>query len=281
MSTLLLLSPILLIVGISFNPAFATTPIEDSEKAEQHVSLPFFLPYSHAQSPNLAGDLAGILYGGGLDNINIEPADYWQVYLNAIRVGRPGIYLAAPHFASWLVQQHDFKPIARFSEPLSYHLVTRQDDFWNFEVGDLAGKNVCTDHALNLDFLMLSDLFKERRGSAIKAVTWSLETRFKEDDPRCSAFVVPDNLLNKMVRKRPGYYVQLAATESFSHFALLTHPDISDAVVSQLADVVASEDAIQLISEINSAIEANAKIEPATKADYPRSYTQALDRYWR
>ena len=122
-----------------------------------------YLPRFAASSPDKASELEAEFNRQGVSEIHIENSSFLHPYQQGLRLGRPGIYFAQPHLATWAVRKHQFVPILKLHGNLKYVLAARKSDELIFEVNDLSGKQVCRESGLNLGTVWFNRIVGENR----------------------------------------------------------------------------------------------------------------------
>ena len=259
----------------------AVTAQDDSQNnAENTGDINFYLPFNATLEPQLPGNLSTVLQAQGLTNINIQSADYWQLYLSSVQRGNVGLYWVAPHFAAWLIHKHQFVPLLKLEPPLEYSVVTRKDDFVIFSLADLKGKQICSQHAMNLDFLLASELFEEMANPPSRAVTWDVAARFAADDTRCDAFVVSNTVLQRVASTRPEHWIKLHTSPPFTNYSLVAHPSFTKKTIDSFSRAMNSQAMRDAMSPIWFDHADDGSMNSAQKTDYPIGLIAPLTQTW-
>ncbi len=244
--------------------------------------LPFTVPATDQGEQHLLDDLLATTVDKSTDPPILLPVDEWNAYLLAVRDGAPGVFLAAPHFAAWLIHEHDFSPIARINDTLSYTVMSRAHDHQLFSVRDLAGRVVCTQPRLSLDFVMASNLLPANSKPMQLAVTRSIAERLANRDERCAAFAVSERLAREVEASSPGEFVRLYQSKLWPQYALLINNELANAPgYEQIRDALL-EPAMQqwLAAAVGHEI-SSSEFVSASAADYPPELRNLLIEYWR
>lgn len=241
----------------------------------------FYLPYSTQVYPQLESSVEQALVESGLGSIAIESGDQWQLYLDAIRSGTPGIYWAAPHFSAWLVHNHEFIPMFKLKTPLEFSIIVRKDNFAIFALTDLSQRTVCTQHTANLDFIVASRLFEQRNIQPARAVTWRIAQNLADNDQRCDAFVVSNVLLERVLTDHPEHWIKLYTGATFVNYSLLAHPDTPQAIIEQLSSAMTAPGFVSTLGPLWQDFSHDGQLEPAKPADYSASLLEFLQPMWR
>lgn len=242
--------------------------------------LPLYLPYSASALPELAKKLEKSLGEAGIDYIEIHTADYWHPYQQGLRRGRLGVYLAAPHFASWAIHKHQFTPILRLAGPLKYVIAARRDDANIFEVNDLANKAICAQKAVNLDFLLVSTALDNTLLSANNKSVNSVPDAMKYDNQNCHAFAVSDHILRQFNLDSPGRFIRLQQGDEYSNYAFIAHSDVPKSRLGQLKSLLQTTEFGVILAPLIEQYSSKTKLLPATREDYPLEFTTPLQIYW-
>jgi hypothetical protein len=244
-------------------------------------NLPFYLPVSSEQFPAIAAQLEEQLAIAGLDNIEVITADYWHTYQQAIRNGRPGIYFAAPHFLAWSIHQHNFQPLLRIAEALTYVIASRRSNSNVFEINDLNQMTICTQRALNLDYLLVNTAFDNPMHSAKTRPVWSVINEMKTSQNRCAAFSISDHLFVEMELATPGKFIRLHQGEVLANFGFALHPSLIEKYASKIMELLQAEPVRSLLRPMYRQTANKANLVTASIEDYPIDYMAPLVTYWQ
>jgi hypothetical protein len=254
------------------------TPKLGSQNTQQEI--PFYLPISKAQFPELITQLKTALSDAGLGHLKIATTDYWHPYQNGIRQGRLGIYLAAPHFTSWLIHKYQFKPQRKLAGPLRYVIVTRQADTNIFEINDLANQTVCTDATMDLSFLLVKESMPRSVLSPKTIQVESVVEKMHSDDRRCNAFSVSEHLLLMLAADQPFKFISLKQSEEFANYAYVTHPDVSQQTNAALNKLLTNKAIVKILRPMYQLFTTEPRLVHAKATHYPKSSMSLLQRYW-
>lgn len=242
--------------------------------------LRLYLPIQQQQFPGVIEQLTLLFSQAGLGKLKIQTADYWGNYQWAIRNGKPGLYYAAPHFLAWSLHQHNFKPLVRILEPLKYVIASRTNNANVFEINDLNKKTVCTQRALNLDYLLINSAFDNRLHSAKPLVVPSVEDAMTDRDSPCIAFSMSDHLFVEQERRNPGKFIRLQQSKLYNNYGFTLHPDLAPKYIHSLRLFLLSEPVQKLLQPLLRQTAAKTTLVNADLDDYPPTYLSALDNYW-
>lgn len=243
--------------------------------------IPLYLPYQSSQFPELSVRLDAALSAAGLAQFFTVTTDYWHPYQQGIRQGRPGVYLAAPHFVAWAHHRHQFIPFLKLSSPLQYVIATRHDDAQYFELRDLAEQNVCSTRAMNLDFLLVKDAFQDTLKPAINKIVNSVSSAMEYDNQNCAAFAVSEQTFKAFNTEDPQRFIRLYQGPEYRNYAFMVHPGVPRESAIQLKNFLRSPTALDVLAPVLSEFATQPKLVPVKRRDYPASYLEALKPYWQ
>ena len=252
-----------------------------AQTAESKTRIPFFLPYHSTQYPEMAVQLNRALEQAGLGRFEATTADYWHPYQQGIRQGRPGLYLAAPHFAAWVMNKHQFKPVLRLPDKLRYVIAARRRDTQYFEINDLANQAVCSQRAVNLDFLLVRSAFGDSWRAAHNKTVNSVSSAMQYDNENCAAFSVSEHLFKQFNRQTPDRFIRLQQGPEFNNYVFVVHPQINDAQIKSIKSFLRSREAQSILRPLLDEYSAEDVLLPVKAEDYPESYLSTLAPYWR
>jgi len=239
-----------------------------------------YLPISRDQFPELVSNLEAALLKAGLDELKLTTSDYWHPYQHGIRQGRPGIYLAAPHFAAWLVNKHQFEPTLMLSETLQYVIVARRADLDIFEVNDLASKTVCTGPTMDLSFLLVRESMTRSLLSAETKRVEDVAKKMQTDDKRCDAFSLSEHLFKNYELEQSFKFIRLQQSAKYSNYAYLFHPSVSKRTKAALRKFLLSRKTQELMQPIYRLYANQPIIVRAKPTHYPSVQSKSLQPYW-
>lgn len=244
--------------------------------------LTLYVPFNETVSPSGASTLQQALLESANSAQEVDVVTDWNTYLMAIRDGASGVFLAAPHFAAWLIHEHDFSPIARINDTLSYTVMSRARDHQLFSVRDLAGRVVCTQPRLSLDFVMASNLLPADSKPMQLAVTRSIAERLANRDERCAAFAVSERLAREVEASSPGEFVRLYQSKQWPPYALLINKELANgAGYEQIRGALLEPAMQQWLADVVRHETNSVEFVSATAADYPPELRNLLIEYWR
>jgi len=249
--------------------------------AQGKPSLPLYLPYHSSHFPELALKLRAALTRAGLSQIEVKSTDYWHPYQQGIRRGRHGIYLAPPHFTAWAINEHKFIPLLRLPDRLKYVIASRSADAHLFEVSDLAGKSVCSQNAVNLDFMLVRTSFGSSLFAAKNKVVNSVASAMLNDDKDCDAFSISEHLFKEFNLKSPYRFIRLQQSFEYNNYAFIAHPDVDVERRKKLRKFLRSAEAQTVLKTLLKQFSNKTVLVPITSTDYPISYLKPLELYWR
>jgi hypothetical protein len=274
---------LLVFILSSLTVAGSNLSAESETKSASQVTqeiIPFYLPINEAQFPGLIEKLEKALGEANLGHLKLTTTSYWHPYQNGIRQGRLGIYLTAPHFASWLINQHQFNTELRLAGPLRYVIAVRRDDTEIFEVNDLVNKTVCTTATMDLSFLLAKESVPRSILSAKTRRVESVVEQMRLDSRRCNAFSLSEHLFLKLAMDQPFKFIRLKQSEEFSNYAYLVHPSVPPQTAVALTKFLKNRGVIKMLTPMHQLFSAEPRIVSARAIHYPRSQMSPLLRYW-
>lgn len=240
-----------------------------------------FLPYHSSQFPQLGLKLNAALAQAGLSEIKTQSTDHWHPYQQGIRKGRVGIYLAPPHFTAWAIRKHKFKPILRLPDKLKYVIASRSADAHLFEMNDLADKHVCSQNAVNLDFMLVRTSFGTSFLAAENKVVNSVASAMQYDNQNCDAFSVSEHLFKEFNLKTPYRFIRLQQGNEYNNYAFIAHPDIGNNTLKKLQKFLRGKESQAVLEPLLKQFSKSTRLTSVKSSDYPKSYLEPLDLYWR
>ncbi len=259
------------------------TVAADQSNPEPSGSLPLYIPVSGEDFPNLSRDLNIALAQAGLSHYRAQTTDYWHQYQQGLRMGRKGIYLAAPHFASWAIHQHSFVPVLKLEDDISYVVAARRRDLSVFEMADLNGRNVCVQPGLNLDFLLISGAFTNPLHSA-RTRTFSnvaklieKEAAINETPQECAAFATTNHVFQAYNKKYPERLIRLQQSINYPPYVWVAQPEVVSAKLSQF---LRSSEAVDILTPALKRFSNGDRLNPAAADDYPVNLSELLEPFW-
>lgn len=260
--------------SLEASPVFA-----QGETDSQEIAL--YLPYHSSQFPELAMKLDAALNRAELAQIKTKSTDYWHPYQQGLRQGRTGIYLAAPHFTAWAINKHKFAPLLRLPDRLKYVIASRSDDAHLFEVNDLAGRSVCSQNSVNLDFMLVRTAFGNSFLAAQNKVVNSVARAMQYDNQNCDAFSVSEHLFKRFNLESPYRFIRLQQGNEYNNYAFVAHPGITKNLRMSLKKFLRSPDAQTVLKPLLKQFSNKTNLVPIKPTDYPNTYLKPLELYWR
>lgn len=199
--------------------------------------------------------------------------DYHRYWLSIRRGENPHLVLEEPHLTSYRIERHDFTPLVRAVEPISYSLLTSMGNAES-SVRDFIGRPVSSMPAPSLGYLILSSWFDNPMQQPIiqsNASSWldAVEIVFSME---ADAAIVPRNLVSRYVnmenvltsREFPGVTISaspavpiaiqeeirdalLALHEDENHFAALNELDINRFVEARAPEYEGLQEWLRLV----------------------------------
>ena len=257
--------------------AVLITPLNAQEPQE----ITLFLPVSAAQLSPLTSELKSGLNKAGLTNIDIVVPSFWQQYQQHIRHGQIGIYYAAPHFAAWLIHRHGFRPLLRNEEPLQFIIASDANRSNIFEIRDLQQQPICTQSALNLDYLLINNVFAKSLSPANAHIVPLVSTQMKKSEPPCAAFSINQHAFLKQQSKQSNRFMRLAQGETTSNYTFLVPPSYSQQSADRLSLFLQENNTLNALKPLLDLHSTKTSLVSAKKSDYPAAYIHELKKYWR
>lgn len=271
------ISSLLLILSVFLSSAQATNAINLAPS----LDIGFYLPLDNEADPNLINGLQKLFDQNGLSRLKVNQQSSWLDFQNGLRTGRFGVYLAPPHFASWAINQHQFKPLVRIGAALSYVIAVRRDDAEIFEMNDLANRRVCSSKPLNLDYLIINNAFDNTVLSADIKVVPDVFTELRRASSRCRGFAINSWQLTRIAHEFPDRHIRLQQGERFNNLAVVAHPMISPTLLDKLTRLLLRGRAKKTLAPVLSEFAEDTTLVRAQKADYPPAYQSQLLPFWQ
>lgn len=244
-------------------------------------SIPFYLPLSKAQLPEISAQLEAALFDAGLAQFKVRTTDYWHPYQQGLRRGREGVYFAAPHFAAWSITKNNFVPILRLKSELQYVMIARRADSEIFEVNDLAGKTVCTERAPNLDFLLSRTALKKALILARTKHVKSVPQAMRDDDKDCQAFSVSRHIFEGFAKTEPFRFIRLQQSEATKNYGFVLDRETAFAHGVALKKFLSSTRAKTILQPMYKLYSNSPAPVSVKTADYEKQDFAPLLDYWQ
>jgi len=252
-----------------------------TSNAREAQSIDFYLPFHSKQFPALIPKLEQALIAENIRNINIKTADYWPQYQQNIRQGRIGIYYAAPHFTAWLIHRHQFTSLVKVKNKLKYVIASKQAKTGIFEIRDLVNKDICTQSALNLDYLLVVDAFEKSLQTANANIVSSVKNEMINSNTQCSAFSISEHTFKKQQLNYPNRYIRLSQGKEYDNYAISIHPSLTADYSEKVISFLKKKSTLQILSPLLQLSSSSTELIKINEDDYPKQYTAPLTRYWR
>ena len=261
---------------IVFAVLFSTA---SSASAQQQNKIPVYLPISGSDYPNIKHHLDAALFEHGLGQFSTQTTDYWHAYQQGIKQGRPGIYLAAPHFVAWASYQHNFTAILKLESKIQYVLAVRSKDINLFEVDDLNNRSVCTQAGLNLDTILLNKAFTNPLYSAHNKAVSDVAKEIVADNKECHAFTVANHLFLKHNLAHPESLIRLQQGQAWPPYAWIIHPQL-EPQKQAISNFFQSEKTREILNPVLQRFSEGQRLLSVKERDYPKSLIDELSNYW-
>lgn len=208
-------------------------------------------------------------------NLELAP-DYHRYWLSTRRGENPHLVLEEPHLTAYRMEQHDYTPLVRANQPITYSLLTSMNNAES-SVQDFIGRRVSTMPAPSLGYLILTSWFDNPMQQPIiqsNAASWldAVEIVFSQE---ADAAVVPHHLVSRYVnlanvltsQEFPGVTIAaspdvpadiqeeiqaalLTLHEDQEHFVALNELDIDQFVEARTAEYEGLEEWLSLVYSI-------------------------------
>lgn len=253
----------------------------NNTSAQDEQMLEIFLPISSISMDLLHSELTAALRENDLLNVSIHFADHWHDYQQSLKTGQLGIYFAPPHFTAWAIEQHQFKPLLRLAEPLSYVIATKRIEAEFFEINDLIGHRICTHIPLNLDYLLAVQVFEGDRGQITTQFVPTVSTEMRAEQSSCNAYTVSNHVLQRLVLEGSDDYIRLYQSKTYNNYALISHPALDSVLLEQVQAFFLQARTQQILRPLFKLYANDVRLISSYKEDYPSEYIGALTNYWR
>ena len=243
-------------------------------------SISIYLPIHSARYSGLIDQLNERLTHKQLSQFQFKASDYWHPFQQGIRQGRDGVYLAPPHFAAWAIHKHRFIPVAKLEGNLTYVIVARKDDLSLFEIDDLNNRKVCSQAALNLDYLTLRQAFSNPLYSAETVIVADVFQYLQEDNAECEAFAISNHQFFELDAKSPDLYIRLQQGETWPSYAFVSHPEVETISLLKLRNFLLTKDIQAALEPILKKFSESGSLSKAYLRDYPEQLKEILQTDW-
>ena len=247
-------------------------------KQSDNVSL--YLPIPDQGHGQMIADLRNALDQAQLSFIKIKTAEHWIQYQQAIHDGKPGVYLTAPHYAAWLIHKGQFRPLLRLAKPIKFVIAVERAKTNFFEIDDLANRQICTQRALNLDYLLVNSVFQNRLLSASEKQVWSVVDEMRDKTAACDAYAISDHSFLMLEREQPNEFVRLQQGKPYSNYVFIAHPTINVELTNKLRRVLLAKPTLKILTPLYAIYTDQRKLVDAKTKDYPPSYADILKQFW-
>lgn len=204
------------------------------------------------------------------------PPDYHRYWLSARRGENPHLVLEEPHLVSYRMARHDYTPLVRSEEPITYSLLTSVGNE-DSSVQDFVGQRVSSMPAPSLGYLILANWFDNPMQQPMiqsNASSWldAVEIVFSME---ADAAIVPHNLVSRYVNMQnvltsqefPGLTIAASAAvpediqeeirdallelhENEAHFAALNELDIDQFISADASNFEDLDEWLSLVYSI-------------------------------
>jgi hypothetical protein len=236
--------------------------------------------YIGSQTPELIDSLQTELNKAGLKQITVKNTDFWHPYIQGLRQGRSGIYFAAPHFAAWAIDKHQFIPLLKLAGNLQYVLVSRRRDLDIFEVSDLVRKRICVSKAPNLDFILANSALSKSLNSPLIIAQQSVFNSMQNKHSQCDAFAVSEHLFRQHALKQPYDFIRLHQSFEYPNYAFISSPDIPEETHQAFKKLIQSKQIKTLLRPIYAEYSSKPILLSTKKKDYKELHNPYLEKIW-
>ena len=248
--------------------------------ANEQEKIAFYLPFHSSQFSINLDRLNEDFKHTGFDNFTIKTSDIWQQYQQNIRTGESGVYFASPHFAAWLINQHNFVPLLRLDSQLKFVIASKVSDKSVFELSDLIDKKICTQSPLNLDYLLINSAYKRSIQIPDAHLVISVKEEFDDPESHCSAFSISEHIYLQHESEAPNQFIRLAQSKVFNNYAFLIHPSLAKEYSLPLITFLSKESSQQELNPFLKLFSQKTSFIEAKASDYPKEYLEELSSYW-
>ena len=259
-------------------------PIESANKVQSNQlndrQIILYLPIPAEPYKQLLAELRKALDKARLTSIKIKTAEHWVQYQQAIRDGNFGVFFTAPHYTAWSIHEKGFRPLLRLNKQLKYVIAVERSKREFFEINDLIDSQICTQRALNLDYLLVSHAFENRLLSASGRQLWSVTEALHNKQSKCDAYSISEHNFIEFERSNPNKLIRLKQGNTYTNYAYIAHPKVTTRIRRKLSEFLSARQNIVLLSPIYQLFADQSKLVPASKADYPQNYADILRQYW-
>jgi len=256
-----------------------TTTAEHNEPTNYN-QIALYLPLHADQHKELLIELRTALDAARLTNIKIRTAENWLQYQQAIRGGERGLFFAAPHYAAWAINKMQFRPLLRLYDPIKYVIAVERSKGNFFEINDLANGQICTQQALNLDYLLVNNAFQNRLLSANEKPVWSVLDAMLNPQNNCDAYSISEHVFANIEQEHPNKFIRLQQSRHFNNYVFMAHPTLSSHIRKKISNFLLTEKTLELLTPLYERYAKQSKLVPANTEDYPPSYADILRQYW-
>lgn len=280
-STMIVVLLLWLVSTSVFSQETAQTPIQNVKSAVKQSTLEVYLPVRLSEFSSEIKQLSAELLKHGLSQVEFKTIDYWHNYQQGLRAGREGVYFAPPHFAAWAISEHQFLPLLRLAEPLSYVIAVNRNQPNFFEINDLADKAVCSTQPLNLDYLLINNALGDGYLSADIVVVNSVPVEMRKASSDCDGFSLSNFAFEKVDYRAPNRFIRLHKSKQYNNYVMVSHPATSAEKAAALIEFFALQKTQNLLKPILSQFASETNLIPSIASDYPSHYWRELAPYWQ
>ena len=264
-----------------FTLIFCLTSINLHAQTHNKQKLYLYLPIGPDDLRQESDILQNDLKNNDFSHIEIQFAEYWHEYQQNIKNGRLGLYLAPPHFASWAINKHNFIPLMRVAEPLSFVIAAKKSQPEIFELNDLIDRTVCSQPPLNLDYLLSIEAFAKLLGSSNNKFIKHVDLEMQTQQSDCYGYIISNHIVRRFQLAGNDDYIRLYQGKTYNNYVLIAHPEINTKMLERFKHYLIQADTQKLLKPIFNLYANDTKLISSQKEDYPISYIGPLNLHWQ
>lgn len=249
-------------------------------KVSQAQEIDFYIHTQPQSNPVLIKSLQLEFNNANLAHIKVKNTHFWHPYIQGLRQGKKGFYLAAPHFSAWTINKHQFIPLIKLAGTLQYVLISRRNDINIFEVNDLARKRICASKAPNLDFILANNALQKSLNSPQIIAKESAFHSMRSNDNQCDAFVISEHLFKQYSLQQPFEFIRLQESQTYPNYAFLSSPNIDPAIQFKFKKIIMSKNVQTLLKPVFDNYSSKPILLSANNEDYSKVQNPYLEKIW-
>lgn len=240
-----------------------------------------YLPINSSEFPNLTQQLQAALAMPLSNRIKVINIDFRHPYQHGIKTGRLGIFFTEPHFATWAITKHNFRPVYKLHGKLKYVLTTQRSNTNIFELNDLIGKTICREVGLNLGTVWLNQLLSNSKINANVKEVLSVEQIMLSNDQQCDAYVLDNFSYVRSNKQLHSKYIRLAQSAIYEHNAFVAHPQIPNEFIEKFKRAIKSQTVKNILKPYLKSLSKWQNFKEVKDSDYMFNDTLLLQAYWQ